>query len=446
MRNARIKTSSTDKLRFEVHASTRNGEGTPEKWYMKANHAVEVARWVQTLQRAIDWSKRTAKATDSDTASIASRRSETGTTHPAPSTSSARKHLSASSAVFSNLKRRATGKDFSPAPSINHEPIPDTIPSPQEDDSSDDEGVSKAWSSEEHPPHQDSFELLGNTAATQIDLTVQLLSGFDSAKGDPTKLEDIYSGTKASLSQVQILFNEYMKMVTEREAWFKAKVTREHERAGIWEESLHKVVEEGEQLEEELRKSIKFTKDLRRQSKANHEIDLSPSTKQRSTRTLSVGPLAEGYTVSALSPVSEREPTSAASTEFSTKTASSVTKPASPPGYIAMPSPQAKLIAPIPSSGMEDSDEEDEFFDAIEANNLPNLVITEPLKSPLPMSNQTDWIDMTKFEGYKHLRERLPLDADNRPPVSLWAVLKGSIGKDLTKISFPVFFSTCSTP
>jgi hypothetical protein len=226
-------------------------------------------------------------------------------------------------------------------------------------------------------------------------------------------------------------------MVTEREAWYKAKITREHERAGIWEESLHKVVEEGEQLEEELRKSIKFAKDLRRQSRAIVENETLATIKQRSARTLSIGPPASEAFISALSPVTERDTPSAMSAEFSP----GITITAPNTGYAVLGSPQANTMVVQSPPGIDDSDEEDdEFFDAIESGNLPNLVITEPLKSP-PIDAHADWIDVSRFEGYKHLRSKLALSADNRPPVSLWAVLKGSIGKDLTKISFPVFFS-----
>ena len=45
------------------------------------------------------------------------------------------------------------------------------------------------------------------------------------------------------------------------------------------------------------------------------------------------------------------------------------------------------------------------------------------------------------YAGYLRLRDRLSISSDDRPPMSLWAVLKNSIGKDLTKISFPVFFN-----
>ena len=43
--------------------------------------------------------------------------------------------------------------------------------------------------------------------------------------------------------------------------------------------------------------------------------------------------------------------------------------------------------------------------------------------------------------GYQRLRTRLEIKKDERPPTSLWSVLKHSIGKDLTRISFPVFFN-----
>ena len=85
-----------------------------------------------------------------------------------------------------------------------------------------------------------------------------------------------------------------------------------------------------------------------------------------------------------------------------------------------------------------DTDEEDEFFDAIESNNLPNLVINQSLMHP---GGTEFYISREVYKGYLKLRDRLSITSDDRPPMSLWAVLKNSIGKDLTKISFPVFFN-----
>ena len=70
---------------------------------------------------------------------------------------------------------------------------------------------------------------------------------------------------------------------------------------------------------------------------------------------------------------------------------------------------------------------------------LPNLVITQSLMRPA--SQGEFFISCKVYAVYLKLRERLAITSDDRPPMSLWAVLKNSIGKDLTKISFPVFFN-----
>jgi hypothetical protein len=76
-----------------------------------------------------------------------------------------------------------------------------------------------------------------------------------------------------------------------------------------------------------------------------------------------------------------------------------------------------------------DMDEEDEFFDAIESNNLPNLLVHDGLASlststilsmPVPVH-----IKMEPYVGYANLRTRLKL-SDERPSTSLWLVLKPS--------------------
>ena len=90
-----------------------------------------------------------------------------------------------------------------------------------------------------------------------------------------------------------------------------------------------------------------------------------------------------------------------------------------------------------------DTDEEDEFSDAMEYNNLPNLVVHDGLASPstspilsMPISA---YIEMELYAGYENLRTKLKL-SEERPSTSLWSVLNRSIGKNLTKISFLVFF------
>jgi hypothetical protein len=98
-----------------------------------------------------------------------------------------------------------------------------------------------------------------------------------------------------------------------------------------------------------------------------------------------------------------------------------------------------------------DTDEEDEFFDAIEANALPNMLVYEALTSPSAKSpahdeasvagsrsfaNQQEQslismnADQGFYAGYAIMRTSLKLSAE-RPNASLWSVLKHSIGRRL---------------
>ena len=50
------------------------------------------------------------------------------------------------------------------------------------------------------------------------------------------------------------------------------------------------------------------------------------------------------------------------------------------------------------------------------------------------------------FLGYEDgIRKKLGLDADDRPSISLWSVLKSMVGKDISKISLPVSFNEPSS-
>ncbi|KAG8834003.1 hypothetical protein FRC18_002744 [Serendipita sp. 400] len=426
MRNARVKPSSADRLKFEIYASTRNGEGTPERWYMKANHAVEVSRWVQALQRAIDWNKK-GKGVDSDSMSLASANTDQGTMYTS-SSGKKRSSRSTGSAVFTSF-RRSKHERAGSTPSLLQPPP--SLPV-DEAGTSDDEDSWNELTSRTHPPHQDAVQLVGNTTSTHVDLALQLLD----ASGGGGHSEETQVTLRASLTQAKTMLSEYSKMVTEREEWFRAQIARERERASIWEDSLQKVVQQGAELEEELKKTIRQNKDQRRRSRLFNEQDNEATIRPKSGRTNSISVAAEVALAPTLSPVGEKSPVPAGLPP-STPAASDAVVSASP-SRVAFSSPRQRV--PSKQSIATDSDS-DEFFDAIEANALPNMHIPEQLKSHSLLPVQDDWIDSSRFEAYQNLRTRLGLEKDNRPPVSLWSVLKGSIGKDLTRISFPVFFN-----
>jgi hypothetical protein len=136
----------------------------------------------------------------------------------------------------------------------------------------------------------------------------------------------------------------------------------------------------------------------------------------------------------------------------------------------------------VAAADSDSEEEDDEFFDAIESNNIVNLsmhesianpdkeragtprtgnLIEKQLTAPRPGSMKiSDLLSRESLQPYLHVRSKLPIDDDKRPSVScecgrshhetqaddpVWSILKSSVGKDLTKISFPVSFNECTS-
>lgn len=427
MKTSQLKTFASDKLRFEIHSVLRNGDGATQKWYMKANHQVEATRWIQALQRNIDWYKKDGNGSDAD--SFVS-----GKLVPFDS-ASVRTSLSNVPKAFFRSRR---SQKASPAPSVDHRSGEPSNRSGNEGEHSEVEDVqsdieSKAPSgADDEPPYCAGYELQYNAAVAQMELTADLINALsDSPPSSSPPADETHTALKDSYAQVQELFREYVRMVQEREAWFSARIVREKERAGVWEQSLQVVVQEGEVLEEELKKTIRGKMENR---------------KSRRFSTIPDGVGIETFDAFGIPTIKARRRTIAASPTSeepgpSTPTLANIHHYRTDNDTASVPivtSPPAQVDTD------EEEDEEDEFFDAIESNTLPNLVVSATLASPIKpdlTSELVHWIDLRQYQGYQHPRERLGITADDRPPVSLWAVLKGSIGKDLTKISFPVFFS-----
>jgi len=428
MKTSRLKTFASDKLRFEIHSALRNGDGAAQKWYMKANHQVEATRWTQAIQRTIDWYKKDGNGSDADSY-------VSGKLAPFDGASVRTSISSVSKGFF----RSHSSHKRSPAPSmIDHGREGPSNRSGNLGENSEAEDAhsdmeSKAPSGgDDEPPYEADFELQYNAAAAQMELTADLFSALSNYPPSSPKVDETHTALKDSYAQVQVLFREYTRMVQEREAWFKSRIVREKERVGVWEQSLQAVVQEGEVLETELKKTLRGIKDNRKSRRFSMIPD---GVGIEGADTFGIPTIKARRRTIAASPTSE-EP------DISTPTVANIQY-----GADAAPGP-ISASPPTLADTDDEEDEEDEFFDAIESNTLPNLVVSATLASPInlnPTHELIHWIDLRQYQGYQHPRERLSITADDRPPVSLWAVLKGSIGKDLTKISFPVFFSASHT-
>ncbi|KAG9311200.1 hypothetical protein JVU11DRAFT_8275 [Chiua virens] len=444
MKMAALKTGTgADKTRFEVYSTPVRGHATgAQRWYIRANHPVEAARWTQAITRSIEWYRREA---DKSLAGRRSTESDKSALRPTKIRTSFQSGVSAMRELGTHKLRgdQASLVDATEEyPPIIGDTSKDSIQHP--DDAEVEEAANRLDSSaaseitQSQPPHGSNFDLQGNSLAAQMDLTVQLLAGLPLASDATLRTHELREALKESFSTVQSMINEYLQMAKEREEWWRSQLKRERDQQTVWEESLQTVVREGEALEKELR-----ARSRKRGSRFFDGATLDAGLATVKRRPLSLGPSSSAVA------------SAQASTYFTTEETPSVSLtlapvPDGPQSPVVLTPTQRRVsefASPRPivaneTEDFHDTDEEDEFFDAIESGNLPNLVVSELLTSPIHSTTSLPLvIDLESFLGYKHLRTELPIGNDDRPSTSLWSVLKHSIGKDLTRISFPVFFN-----
>ena len=431
-----------EKLRFEVHSTPSRGRTHVQKWFMKANHPVEASRWTQGISRAIEHAKQSCKASESDTSSI-SRHSGRG---PFNSSLSWHRKDRDTDSVNSSLVptddeggENLSREDFSLRVRENGE---------RHNASSGNDSTDRIYDTET-PPHESSFELLGNSTAAQLELTTQFLSDLSSPSSRAIEL----NGVLKEFRTVQSMLNEYLHIVKERDEWWRARISREQRRQSAWEQSLQSVVQEGEVLERELRRHSRRHTRIESSTSGGEgmgtvkarpaALPLSPPMEEVE---LGIQQLTPDTAVPAISPGRRRSSPDSGGASSGIGAALSRALSTVPPAVRRMSLQRPSSVGvvgitrPIEEDEAVDTDEEDEFFDAIESNALPNLVVHEALAGhPEPLLPKH--IDKSQYEGYRVVRNELDLKSDNRPPTSLWSVLKHSIGTDLTKISFPVFFN-----
>ena len=495
-----------ERTRFEIHSvpsRSHHQHSGIQKWFMKANHPVEAHRWTQAIANTIEWYKM-REGGDSDASSIigggstrkkSPRRKSTESDSSMMRTTPSMHSQSLSGFWKKNSNSPGNGitmrdqdsitgdldmmdaspdlsRDAGPPP---HERNSDKVGYDEEDD------TSSANSENKSPPHP-NIDLQANAAAAQLELTVQIIANLSSSSPVPSHFQDTFSALLDSLQTTQTLLSEYTSMSQSRDSWYARQLRKERARQDVWEESLKVVVKEGENLEHELRKRSRHrgSRVFGAGSPAGTTNGGLDEGKKR--RPSALGFIATSKVVAEESPISGGESPSSAITPtgppITLEQQQESTPPPVPPKTV--PSRHATVdtfARPIPAITIDrdydnslpesvaqdeydyDTDEEDEFFDAIEANALPNMLVYEALTSPTAKTAVDDEAssDATStnsrssakqqlnanqgfYAGYAHLRTSLNLSRE-RPNASLWSVLKHSIGKDLTKISFPVFFN-----
>ncbi|KAF1994372.1 hypothetical protein P154DRAFT_476060 [Amniculicola lignicola CBS 123094] len=457
MRIAKLYMDPQDKQRFEIHGKSS------VKYHLKANHQVEAKRWYWALNNAIQWSKDEAREEDKRTnrdqealkqAKIEqlSRPSKDGDTLSLTSTRmTSAKNLAPSSTLGVPLtgqdtpSRGGTSTIDDPDASA-YEPsfggnelgrlVSNMGTATVEGDVDDDDDYGDDASSHEIKPHnKDAFNITAQSAKLQLDLLAQVSTALAiERERNPTMqisepiMAQALTSYESAVGNLKGLVGDLLRISRDRDAYWQYRLDREANVRRMWEESMAKVAKEQEELEERMGESeLKRKKTKRALREALEEYEKPTSGPEDDEEAFH-----EVEDDSHLSP----EPTPAKK------------KPSFSSQALRRKSTLANLAADMSESESED---DEEFFDAVGAGEVEVIDMQAPspdMKAEDMPPSQEDLFDTrhaqiaTAFRGYEDgPRKKLAMDEDNRPKISLWAILKSMIGKDMTKMTLPVSFN-----
>lgn len=422
MRIAKLHIDPADKQRFEIH-----GKGSV-KYHLKANHIVEAKRWYWTLNNAIQQAKDEARLDErkkQEDAEVMGRLREQAQTDEAADSEAAsvfenrgRHSKAASVKLASHAGKRTSvmttpslyGDHYQSDASAAYAPKPYTLPTEgdlgdDEDDGIDDDDDSSRGPDE--PPTTDSLLLTAHSARLQLDLLSQVALALQFAHadnpdlklGDPSVVAALSSYETAATNLKQLI-NDLLSMSKERDSYWRYRMEKEVGLRRLWEENMMKLAEEQEALEgqvvgeRERRKRTKRTlrKVLRRDSDKISRLEIGAAHT-----------VDDGADI-----LDTRLQQIELNQEGSTKSLK------------------------IDEDEISDSDESDQFFDAIDAGEV-EVVKEMPTNVPvdveegevqgslLSLRSQRLVAIKTSFVGYDDPpRARLAMDADDRPKISLW--------------------------
>ncbi|KAI5293555.1 hypothetical protein KEM52_005428 [Ascosphaera acerosa] len=497
MRIARLHMDPSDPTRFEIQGKSS------VKYHLKANHKFEAKRWFWTLNNAIQWTKDEAKeeekrrTRDAETFRQAKMEQSDRLEHiqshgdanlrrtnsrsisqqtPSPfasmqgSSSSMPTHIKSPSGrspaealtaaedepVSATFDRWSIGS--ADAPQIPQVPILEA-----DEEVADDYASSKEFQAS---ANKDAFNITAQSLNLQLELLNNVSRAFKDLCGrssqltvsDPAVQKGIatYEGT---VSNINLLIGDLLKISRDRDAFWQYRLEREVEARKMWENSMARVAEEHEQLQRQMGES----EEKRRRQKlalkgALKGIQASCEEQSRASFSQDADKPAQAHVEVAKSPSVDSGPSPSTDLERTTTEGTDegqVIKQDSTlrPEAGASPSnPRWSIVKSITENLYDDEDSDDdeaEFYDAIDAGDVdvspapPGEAVepNEDSKAVMLRTMRRQDIEAS-FNGYESgLRKRLKLDADNRPKLSLWGILKSMIGKDMTRMTLPVSFN-----
>lgn len=423
MRIAKLHMDVKDKLMFEILGKSS------VKYSLKANHQVEAKRWFWALNNAIQWAKDEAreeqKRQKEESAAIKEARNEQLNKERTldPENASPSKNMLHAPSAFDNGSTYAStsvagsvaGDKMSNYESSLHDgELFKTLSRTQTgtiDMEDEDEFADDASSHEMRPANKDAFSITAQSAKLQLELLEQVSAAMrtekkknpDMSLSHPTVGQALESYDTA-VGNLKGLLMDLMRISRDHESYWQYRLDREQNVRRLWEESMARVAQEQEELENRYGES----EDKRRRTKRALKDALEGS------RSEATPPPPAATSKGDEQPILEL-----------------------PKDALANTKQRRPTLAQMTNNEVSDdeSEEEDEFFDAVDAGEV-EVVASLPPTSPPAKSIDAGAPKFdgesgdasakgkeisTAYKGYEDgTRKRLKLDADNRPKVGLW--------------------------
>ncbi|KAK5951540.1 hypothetical protein OHC33_007596 [Knufia fluminis] len=438
MRIARLHMDAQDKTRFEIIGKSS------VKYHLKANHVVEAKRWFWALNNAIQYTKDEAKeekrATDTESESVRGRQAAApGATLSVPAASSKVSFKSGGDTIFDS--RSEAGDEL-----YRTTTAAGTASIPGEEDYDGDDASSHEGQHRAGQDTKDAFAITAQSAKLQLDLLSRVSGALNSRQtlkpdtpmSDPDVVQ-AFSTYDTAVSSLNSLVADLLKIARDREAYWQYRLERDADARKMWEESMAAIAYE----HEDLKKTIAVSEDKRKRTKRALKEALEGQTNVPQDLVEEPGQTDQSISFAQIRPEAQQ----------SARRRSSAFRQGNR---------RKSVIAQYTNVSDSESGDDDEFFDAIDAGEIE--VISAPLMSPppieVPKTGEKDPFTTAaeeketnervrkqkaiepSYKGYESgIRTKLPIDADNRPKISLWGILKSMIGKDMTKMTLPVSFN-----
>lgn len=412
MKIAKLQMDPKDKQHFEILGKSS------VKYDLKANHQVECKRWFWALNNAIQWAKDEAKEEQKRENQEANARHEhlerlKTTTREADSSSSqlgARTPASqfGGSTVGDQMSAYDPSDNADAASAKDMRLLGRAVTATADGYDDDDDFDDDASSHEPRPVNKkDAFSITALSAKLQLDILEQVSGALNSqSRSSPdTKLGEAnvvqaLASYEVAVGNLKGLLMDLGRISKDHEAYWHYRLEREQNLRRMWEDSMAKVAREQEALE----------------SRIGESEDKRKRTKKRLREVLEGG------------------------SQQGTPVGEALDKP-----LLEVPATGPSRRQTIVALSDDESEDEEEFFDAVDAGEvevveaLPVLapqtsqheaevkgmdgtVESTEVDSAAAKDRQNRQTDIEKsYKGYEDgLRKKLKLDADNRPKVGLW--------------------------